>query len=61
MSGNHLKEWSGRVRQAAITLLVVAVVARLVWSLLAPVVPLLVSLVVVIVVLGVAVFGWRSK
>jgi hypothetical protein len=61
MSGNQVKEWAGRIRQAAVTLLMVAVVARLVWTLLAPVVPVLVSLIVVIVVLGVAIFGWRSK
>ncbi len=61
MSDNQVKEWTGRVRQAAMTLLVVAVAARLVWTLLAPVVPVLVSLVVVIVVLGVAIFGRRSK
>jgi hypothetical protein len=46
-----------RVRQAVLTLLVVAAGARLSWDLLAPVVPVLVSLAVVICVLWVALGG----
>ena len=48
-----------RIRQAVITLLVVASGARLSWNLLAPLVPILVSLAVVICVLWVA-FGGRT-
>ena len=51
----------GRARQAVLTLLGIAVGVRVAWALLAPVVPILVNLVVVLVVLHVAVFGRRSK
>lgn len=60
MSDGPVKTWVGRVRQAVITLLVVAAGARLAWDLLDPVVPILVSLAVVICVLWVA-LGGRIK
>jgi hypothetical protein len=60
VSDGPVKAWTGRVRQAVTTLLVVAAGARLAWDLLAPVVPILVSLSVVICVLWVA-FGGRIK
>lgn len=50
----------GRVRQAVVTLLLVAAGARLAWDWLAPLVPILVCLVVVGVVLWVA-LGGRIK
>lgn len=58
MSDGWFKGGTKRVRQAVITLLVVAAGARLSWDLLAPLVPVLVSLIVVICVLWVA-FGGR--
>ena len=57
MSDNSVKGGMQRARQAAITLLVVAVAARIVWAFMAPLVPILVSFVVVVVVISVAVFG----
>jgi len=60
MSDGRVKSWVGRVRQVVITLLLVAAGARIAWALLAPVVPILVSLMVVLVVLSVAIFGPRS-
>jgi hypothetical protein len=57
---SSVKSWAGRVRQAVTTLLVVAAGARLAWDLLAPVVPILVSLAIVICVLRVALFGLRK-
>jgi hypothetical protein len=51
------KSLAKRVRQAVLTLLVVAAGARLSWDLLAPVVPILVSLAVVGSVLWVALGG----
>jgi hydrogenase-4 membrane subunit HyfE len=56
-----IQQWQKRVLQAVLTLVVVAASARLVWALLEPAIPVLVSLAVVLVVLGVAVFGRRSK
>jgi hypothetical protein len=61
MSDTSAKEWLKRVRQAVLTVLVVAVAVRVAWVLLAPVLPELVSLAVVLTVLGVAVYGRRSK
>jgi hypothetical protein len=49
------------VRKAVLLLLGVATGARIAWALLAPVVPTLVSLVVVLAALGIALFGLRSK
>ncbi len=54
-------KWLGQTRQAVLTVLVAAAGVRAAWALLAPVVPELVSLAVVLTVLGAAVFGWRSK
>lgn len=59
------ERWSGqggmqRVRQAALTLVLVAVAARVCWAFLAPLVPILVTFIVVLVVIGVAVFRWRK-
>jgi hydrogenase-4 membrane subunit HyfE len=56
-----IQQWQKRVLQAVVMLVVVATGARLVWALLEPAVPELVSLAVVLVVLGVAVYGRRSK
>jgi hypothetical protein len=61
VSDNSPKAWFGRVRQAILTVLAVAAAVRVAWWLLAPAVPELVSLAVVLSVLGVAFFGWRSK
>lgn len=61
MSDGPLKNGMGKLRQIVLTLLLVAAVVRIAWALLAPAVPILVSLAVVIVVLNVALFGWRSK
>lgn len=54
-------KWLGQTRQAVLTVLLAAVGVRVAWALLAPAVPELVSLAVILTVLGVAVFGWRSK
>lgn len=51
----------GKVRQVVVTLLMVAVGVRVAWTLMAPAVPVLVSLIVVLVVLSVTVFGLHSK
>jgi len=61
MGDSSVKSWTARVRQAALTLLAIAVAARIAWSLLAPLVPILVSFVVVVVVISIAVFGWHRK
>jgi len=61
MSEGPVKNGMQRVRQAALTLLVVAAATRIAWAFLAPLVPILVSLVVVLVVIWAAVFGFRSK
>jgi hypothetical protein len=57
MSEGPVKGGMQRVRQAAFTLVLVAVAARICWEFLVPLVPILVSFIVVLVVLGVAVFG----
>jgi hypothetical protein len=49
-----------RVRQATLTLLMVAAGARLAWDWIAPVVPILVSIVVVATVIWIA-LGGRIK
>lgn len=61
MSEGPLKGWVGKVRQVVVTLLMVAVGVRVAWTLMAPAVPVLVSLIVVLVVLSVTVFGLHSK
>lgn len=61
LSDGPLKSWVGKVRQVVVTLLMVAVGVRIAWTLMAPAVPILVSLIVVLVVLSVAIFGPRSK
>ena len=61
MSDGPLKSWVGKVRQVLVTLLMVAGGVRIAWVLMAPAVPVLVSLIVVLVVLSVAIFGPRSK
>jgi hypothetical protein len=61
MSDGPLKSGVGKVRQVVLTLIMVAAGARVAWALMAPAVPFLVSLIVVLVVLGVAVYGPRSK
>lgn len=60
MSDGPVKGWVGQIRQGVLTLLLVAAGVRIAWALLAPAVPILVSIVVVLVVLSVAVFGPRS-
>lgn len=49
-----------RVRQAVVTLLMVAAGARLAWDWIVPLVPILVCIVVVGIVLWVALGGWIS-
>jgi hypothetical protein len=61
MSEGPVKSWVNRVRQAVFTLLMMAAGVRVAWAFLAPVVPILVSLIVVLVVLSVALFGRRSS
>ena len=61
MSDGPLKSGVGKVRLVVLTLLMVAAGVRIAWALMAPVVPVLVSLIVVLVVLGMALFGLRSK
>jgi len=61
MSEGPTKNGMQRVRHMALTLLAVAVAARIAWLLLDPLVPILVSLVVVLAVISVALFGWRPK
>lgn len=61
MSDGPVRGSVGKVRQVMLTLLAVAVGAHIAWTLLAPIVPLLVSIVVVLVVLSVALFGPRIK
>ncbi len=61
MSDGPLKSGVGKVRQVVLTLLMVAAGARIAWTIMAPVVPVLVSLIVALVVLSVAIFGPRSK
>lgn len=56
MSG-LFKNWMGHIRQAVLLVLGVAAGVNLAWRLLAPAVPVLVSLAFVIVVLYVAIFG----
>lgn len=57
MSDGWFKGMVKRVRQAVVTLLMVAAGVRLAWGLMAPVVPILVCLVVVGTVLWVALGG----
>jgi len=61
MPEGPVKNWMGRVRQSVLTLLLAAAGVRIAWSVLAPVVPILVSLLVVLAVLSVALFGRRAK
>ena len=60
MTGGWFKGGMENVRRAVLLLLGVAAGVNLAWRLLAPAVPVLVSLAVVIVVLYVAVFGRRG-
>lgn len=60
MSDGPVKSGMARVRQAVLTLLLAAAGVRVAWALLAPAIPILVSLIVVLVVLGVA-LGARFK
>jgi len=55
--GGRFKSGTEHVRHAVLLLLGVAVGVNLAWRLLAPAVPILVSLAVVIVVLYIAIFG----
>jgi hypothetical protein len=49
------------VRKAVLLLLGVAAGVRIAWELLAPAVPLFVSLAVVLTVFWIALVGWHSK
>ena len=60
MSDSPLKDPVKRLRQAVFTLLLVAVGVRIAWSFIAPLVPILISLAVLLTVLWVA-FGGRLK
>jgi membrane protein YdbS with pleckstrin-like domain len=55
------KNWMEHIRKAVLLLLGVAAGVRIAWELLAPAVPVLVSLAVTLTVLRVALIGRRSK
>lgn len=57
MNSSFFTDMMKRVRQAVVTLLIVAAGARLAWDWIAPVVPILVSIVVVGVVIWIALGG----
>jgi hypothetical protein len=61
VSDTSVKGWMSQVRRAVLLVLGVAAGVRIAWALVAPAVPILVSLAVVITVLWVALFGPRSK
>ena len=61
MSDGPIKGGMQRARQAALTLVLVAVAARIVWGMLAPLMPILICFIVVLVVIWIALFGPRSK
>jgi hypothetical protein len=56
-----IRGWHKRILGAVSVILVVAAGVRLAWALLMPVVPQLVTLAVVLVVLGLAIFGRRME
>lgn len=57
MSDGSPKTWIGRIRQAVLVVLAVAAAVRVAWWLLAPALPELVSLAVVLTVLALALYG----
>ena len=57
MSDGSFKSWMEHVRRAVLLLLGVAAGVRIAWALLAPAVPLLVSLAVALTVLWIALVG----
>jgi hypothetical protein len=59
MSGSAQK-WMKQVRDAVLTLLVVAAAVRIAWALLVPAVPMLLSLFIVLTVLWFALFNRHS-
>jgi uncharacterized membrane protein YqjE len=61
MSDGPVKSWLDQVRRVVVTVLLVAAGVRIAWVMLAPAIPMLVSLFMVLVVLSVALFGPRSK
>lgn len=61
MSDGSFKGWMEHIRKAVLLLLGVAAGVRIAWALLAPAVPVLVSLVVVLFVLGLVIFGRAAK
>jgi hypothetical protein len=61
MSDSSVKGSMERVRQAVLLVLGVAAGVRIAWALLAPALPILVSLAVVLAVLGLALFGRHAK
>ena len=61
MAQGSVKSWMSRVRQAVLTMFLVAAGVRIAWALVAPAVPILVSIIVVLAVLSFALFGRSSK
>ena len=61
VSKSPIKGGMEHIRKAVLLLLGVAAGVRIAWALLAPAVPILVSLLVVLTVLGLALYGRRSK
>lgn len=55
------KSWMEHIRKAVLLLLGVAAGVRIAWALLAPTVPLLVSLAVALTVLWIALVGRRGQ
>ena len=60
MAGNPVRAGIKRLYEAVVVLLVTAVGVRVAWALMAPVVPVLVSLAVVIAVMWAVLVGRRS-
>jgi hypothetical protein len=61
MNNSSLKGWMEHTRRAVSLMLVVAAGGRIAWVLLAPVLPMLATLAVALAVLGVSLYGRRSK
>jgi len=61
VSDNSIKGWMGQARRAVLLLLLVAAGMRIAWALVAPAVPLLVSLNVALTVLWIALVGRRGQ
>jgi hypothetical protein len=61
VSDNSIKGWMEHIRKAVLLLLGVAAGVRIAWALLAPAVPILVSLAVALTVLWIALVGRRHS